>query len=151
MSYGQTIQGGMIRAALILSALLASPAAADVRVIDGDSAKLMTITITLENITVRSLWGDTPEIRGDCPMESLKAAEATEAFAEYVRAGAVPIHHSSFGIDRFGRPLVVWMLKGRSVMDLLIERSLAVPSDGPRHDWCHGAPIWSPLPVGAPR
>lgn len=129
-------------------------AKADMIPIDGDTVKVPEITITLRNQSLRLMGIDTPERgrKAECPMEALKGEEAAEAMAEYIAAGAYAVHDASFGLGVFGRVPVVLMLRDRVVNAELLERGLAVRSSKRkgRHDWCHGAPVWSPMPEARP-
>ncbi|MEM6680212.1 MAG: thermonuclease family protein [Pseudomonadota bacterium] len=147
----------MIRAALILSAFLASPAAADTRAIDGDTTALGTeMTITIRNPRVRLLGIDTPEIgRAECPEERALALAARKALAEYIDQGAVMVRHETWGLDSLSRILGVYMLGHVSVNELLVERGFALVSDS-QADWCpylagRLGPVTSLRPVKAPR
>lgn len=80
-------------------------------------------------------------------MEAEMAEVATAVVAEFIQDGAYVHHHHSFGLGQFGRVPGLLMLRDVIVNEELVRMGLAVETDGKRHEWCEGAPMWSPMPA----
>jgi endonuclease YncB( thermonuclease family) len=107
---------------------------AQVRVIDGDTIRVGSEVIRLENI-------DTPEVgnRAECDSERLLAQHASEAMRQIISSARGPVTIERRGKDRFQRTLARVTIAGRDIGLQMIELGFAVPWKGRVHDWC-GAP-----------
>jgi micrococcal nuclease len=117
------------RAALLALLLLATPAAAQPQVVDGD-------TFRLDGEAFRIVGLDAPEMHARCAAEYLGAVRARARMAELLAAGVVITRR---GADRYGRTLaIVRDLDGRDVAQVMIAEGLARPYDGRtrRQPWC---------------
>jgi micrococcal nuclease len=110
-----------------------------IRCYDGD-----TCTFTIEGIpkvfgekiSVRILGIDTPEIRGKCEGEKLKAKEAKKFINDFLLNGQ---HISLVNVDRgkYFRLLADIEVDGISVSELMIKKGYArVYEGGKRLEWC---------------
>ena len=116
----------MIRA-LLLAALLATPALADgLRIVDGDTFAIHGETIRLSNI-------DTPELRARCEAERIGAHLAKRRLGDLLR-GSVVIHRE--GLDRYGRTLATVTADGMDVGERMVAEGYARPWEGRRRPWC---------------
>jgi endonuclease YncB( thermonuclease family) len=108
-----------------------APAAAQVRVIDGD-----TFDYAGERIRVADI--DTPEVRGGCPFETALAARATARMRVLLAQGPFELHPLANGRDedRYGRKLRIVTRGGRSLGDMLVAEGLARTWTGRREPWC---------------
>jgi endonuclease YncB( thermonuclease family) len=109
------------------------------RVVDGDTIAV-TVDIWLQQsleVLVRVRGIDAPEVRGDCDLERIRAAEATAALQRLVSAGEVRL--TEIEGDKFhGRVVAdVTTREGADVGRELIEAGLARRYDGgARQGWC---------------
>ena len=112
-------------------AAAALAAAAQVRVIDGD-----TFDYGGERIRVADI--DTPELRGRCPFETRLAARATARMRSLLAQGPFELHPLANGRDqdRYGRKLRIVTRGGRSLGDMLVAEGLARTWTGRREPWC---------------
>lgn len=101
-------------------------AAADVSVIDGDTFRLGSETVRIENI-------DAPELRCRCPEECRLATVARDRLAELLTAEP---RLDRTGRDRFGRTLARVWVDGRDIGEALVREGLARRWEGRRRRWC---------------
>jgi endonuclease YncB( thermonuclease family) len=133
--------------AAILPFLITLPASAQDRatvaevtsIYDGDTFRA-TIAgwppIVGERMPVRVKGIDTPELRGKCRAETLKARKAKQATVAALRA-ARRIELRDIERDKYFRLLATVWLDGRSLGPDLIAAGHAVKWAGRRHDgWC---------------
>jgi micrococcal nuclease len=108
---------------------------------DGDTltVKIPSVHPLLgENISVRILGIDAPELRSDSPCERQMAQKAKEELKEILAEGG-RIDLESIGRDKYFRVLAKVTVDGRDVADMMLRRGLAVPYDGgtrPETNWC---------------
>lgn len=116
---------------MLTALLVAVPlgAAAQLRVIDGDSIMLDGQAVRIEGL-------DAPEIRGQCQAEIELARAAAARLEELLAGGYIFEPH---GLDRYRRRLaIIRTADGRNVADILIAEGLARRYDGrgQRQGWC---------------
>lgn len=118
------------RAVALAAALFAGAASPVTSVYDGD-----TFRIGEERVRVVGL--DTPERggRAACDAERFLAAIAQREAEALLMSDSVEIVREPRA-DRYGRTLARVFVDGRDFADIMVERSLAVPWAGRRHDWC---------------
>ena len=113
-----------------------------VRNYDGDT---LTVNIPAvhplfgENISVRVLGIDAPELRSDDPCER-QAADKAKQELKSLLVNAESITLRSIGRDKYFRVLATVDVDGEDVSEVLIRRGVAVPYDGGKHpsvNWCH--------------
>lgn len=109
----------------------ASPTAAALRVIDGDTFALGATRIRIADI-------DTPEIDGRCAYESALAARATARLEALLSAGPFELRPLAGGRDEdsYGRKLRIVTRHGQSLGDQLVAEGLARTWAGRRQPWC---------------
>ena len=132
---------------VLLSTSLASPALASPhfynvtyeRCYDGDTC---TVTIPSmpavfgESIRVRVAGIDTPEVRGQCEGERVKAREARDA-ARALLSQAKRIDLRNVERGKYFRLVADIIVDGKSLSDELLKRGLARRYDGgTREGWC---------------
>ena len=89
-----------------------------------------------DNVPIRVLGIDTPEIRGKCQAEKEKAKDA-RLFTVNQLTQARRIELVDIQRGKYFRLLAVVLIDGVSLGESLIEQGLAVPYDGGRKkDWC---------------
>lgn len=108
------------------------------RVYDGDTFFVPTeqvIKYFPEEIGIRVLGLDTPEIRGKCPKEKTLAKQARDRVKELLKSGKVELHNVE--PDKYFRLLANVTVAGKPLEEYLIEEGLARPYDGgKRESWC---------------
>lgn len=120
----------MGRIAVLLATLVLSSAAAaaDLRVIDGD-------TVALGDERLRLLDIDAPEFhRPRCPAEAVMADRARRRLADLLAGGTVLVERSGER-DRYGRTLARLRVDDRDAGDVLMAEGLVVP-------WRPGRAAW---------
>lgn len=132
--------------ALILAPLLlATPAAADIYVLDGDS-------IVVDREHIRLVGFNAPETRdAQCESERAMGYRAKARLHELLTAACGPLARAPAACltlerlaapDRYGRSLARLVVQGRDVATILISERLAEPYDCPaghcprRRNWC---------------
>jgi len=118
----------------------AAPTPAEVlRVIDGDTfeARVLAWPGLEVNTMVRLRGIDTPELRGRCPMERIKAEAARDALLEILTQGAVGVYGIS--IDKYGGHVVADAAThsiGSVSAEMLKRGHARVHTGGHRDGWC---------------
>ena len=107
---------------------------------DGD-----TCTISIPNvpkvfgdhISVRLSGIDTPEIKGKCEQERLKAKEAKE-FINDILSNAEHFELKQVTRGKYFRLVAEIWADGKNVNQMMLQQKLAIPYDGGTkdHDWC---------------
>jgi endonuclease YncB( thermonuclease family) len=126
---------GMLATALML-AILASPALAEVQVIDGD-------TVDIDGTRIRLLSIDAPEtFRSRCENELVLGLKTKPRLVDLLRSGEVS--YTPAGTDRYGRTLATVYVGEIDVGDVLLKEGHALPYvPGPEAKakrlaaWCH--------------
>jgi micrococcal nuclease len=133
----------MRRLGIILgAALIAAPALAQIRVIDGD-------TIARDGVSYRIAGIDAPEVsRPRCLAEAKAGRRATEVFRGLIDRFPVRIEPLSVR-DRWGRSIARVYVREVNVADLLIKHGLAV-AYCPHPRRCERRPDWCELLKGTP-
>ena len=106
---------------------------------DGDTCYVTapSLPVPLQNMSIRILGIDTPEIRGKCEEEKKLALEA-RAFANKMFRDANSIEFANLDWDKYGgRILADVYIDGKSYKDEIINTGLARPYDGgTKQEWC---------------
>ena len=106
---------------------------------DGDTCYVTapSLPVPLQNMSIRILGIDTPEIRGKCEEEKKLALEARE-FANKMFRDANSIEFANLDWDKYGgRILADVYIDGKSYKDEIINTGLARPYDGgTKQEWC---------------
>lgn len=129
MTYRRSILPALLALNIIV---VASPAGAAVRTIDGD-------TIEVDGETIRILNIDTPEIRhAQCDAERRLGIVAKHRVEQLLRGGSIGIRRGDGGrmTDKYGRTLAVVLVDGRDLGEILVNEGLARPWTGRRQPWC---------------
>lgn len=100
-------------------------------VIDGDTIRLNGQSIRLEDI-------DAPELfEPKCAAEQFRAQSAKNELIAVLNSGRVSVvQNTGRDEDRYGRKLRLVKVGGQSAGAALINKGLAVPRAGGRHEWC---------------
>jgi micrococcal nuclease len=122
------------------SEMLAGPYVGAVeRVVDGDTIAVRVEIWLQQNleVLVRVRGIDAPELRGDCDLERIRAAEATAALQRLVTGGVVTLTEIE-GDKFYGRVVAdVTTPQGANVGRELVAAGLARSYDGgTRQGWC---------------
>ncbi|WP_245688496.1 thermonuclease family protein [Vibrio sonorensis] len=89
-----------------------------------------------QNISIRVMGVDAPEIRGKCEAEKIAAKEA-KAFTKQALARATKIELKNIRRGKYFRLLADVYLDDQSLSQALINQGLAVPyNGGKRINWC---------------
>lgn len=116
---------------------------------DGDTIKVNipnTHPLIGENISVRVLGLDTPEMKGKGPCEKRRATEARE-LVKTTLIHAKQINLLNVQRDKYFRILAEVVADGVSLKDLLLKKQLAYGYDGgtkKNMDWCVRGPAIAP-------
>lgn len=109
-------------------------------VYDGDTMRVMAEPWpdVFVNVLVRVRGIDTPELRGGCPDEQLRAREARDFTAELVEVAGGVVELTRVGDDKYyGRVVADVSAGGRSVAEELLASGMARPyGGGTREGWC---------------
>ncbi|WGD31252.1 thermonuclease family protein [Ancylobacter sp. WKF20] len=136
-------------AAFIAALLIATPAAADIYVLDGD-------TIVVDREHIRLTGFNTPETRdAQCESERALGYRAKARLRDLLTMACGPLARAPAGCltlerlptpDRYGRSLARLTMQGRDVAEILISEGLAEPYDCAaghcprRRNWCGEGP-----------
>jgi endonuclease YncB( thermonuclease family) len=119
--------------------MLSGPYTASVeRVVDGDTlAVRVTVWLQQEvHVLVRLRGIDAPELRGDCDLERIRAAEAAAALQHLVAAGAVQLTEIE-GDKYHGRVIADVTTEAGDVGEALVAQGFVRSYDGgARQGWC---------------
>lgn len=100
------------------------------RVIDGDTIKVNLPSCfdwMLEDVSIRLLGYDTPELRGGTMKSRREARKARDFVDRLIRSGAVLTLRNVSKADSFGRPLAEILVDDQSLGELLYLNDLAEP------------------------
>ncbi len=103
--------------------------AADIRITDGDTFRVLEERIRIENI-------DTPEMpgRARCPAEAQLAVQAKARLGQLLAAGDIRLARN--GEDRYGRTLARVSVNGVDVGEQLVREGAAQRWAGRKAQWC---------------
>ncbi len=88
------------------------------------------------NVSIRIYGVDTPEIRGECPSEKVKAKNA-QRFVEQALRLASTVELRDVRRDKYFRLNADVYVDGRSISAMLIKHGMAYPYFGKtKQDWC---------------
>lgn len=89
-----------------------------------------------KNISVRVSGVDTPELKGQCYKEILKAREAKKVTVQLLR-NAKKVELRNMDRDKYFRIDADVYIDGKNLAKLLIQQGLGIPySGGKKFDWC---------------
>ena len=110
-----------------------------INVYDGDSFRVNIDEfppIIGENIAIRILGIDTPEIKGNCQQERQLAIKARDFTRKYLNSGSV-ISLTDLKRDKYFRILANVYIDGKNLGDALLMQNLAVVYLGKKKfNWC---------------
>lgn len=103
--------------------------AADIRITDGDTFRVLEERIRIENI-------DTPEMpgRARCPAEAKLALQAKARLGQLLASGDIRLARR--GEDRYGRTLARVSVNGVDVGEQLVREGAAQRWAGRKAQWC---------------
>lgn len=109
------------------------------RVYDGDTAMFFMPSLPpgLQNLSVRILGIDAPEMRSKCSNEQTGALMAKQFLVNEIEGKIVTLHNCSW--DKYGGRLDCNVFKdGQNIGKKMLDKRLVVPYNGSKksHNWC---------------
>ena len=91
-----------------------------------------------ENIAIRVDGIDTPEIRGKCPFEKVKAKQARD-YLRQILSSSKKVNLLNVERGKYFRIVATLEIDGVKISNTLVEQGLAVVYDGGNktYDWCN--------------